>query len=71
MEARCEGLFKSLREAYEAMQGMEVKRNKLKRQRNEAKRDLGNAREDLLQAQAATKSFEDQREEERQEMKKC
>jgi rRNA-processing protein FCF1 len=45
-KARCESLFKSLRDA------MEVKRNQLKRQRNEAKRDFENARDDLLQAQA-------------------
>jgi len=38
VEARCEGLFKSLREVYEALQDMDVKRNQLKRQRNEARR---------------------------------
>ena len=66
-EARYEGLFKSLREAYEALQDMDVKTNQLKRQRNEARRDMENVRDDLLQAQAEFKSFEDQREEEREE----
>jgi hypothetical protein len=68
LEARCEGLFKSLREAYEALQVMDVKRNQLKRQRNKARRDMENTRDDLLQAQAELRSFEDQHAEEREEV---
>jgi predicted nucleic acid-binding Zn-ribbon protein len=49
---------------------MDVKRNQLKRQRNEARRDMENVRDDLLQAQAELKSFEDQREDEREEIQR-
>ena len=69
-EARCEGLFKALQKAHEALQDHVVKGNRLKGQRNSARQELVNVKDDLLTAKASLTSLEEQISSEREEVER-